>query len=900
MICTSCGFDNPEGMNFCGRCSTPLSYLPTGVITYLFTDVEGSTQLWQQHSDRMSDVLTRHDALITDVVEEHGGMVVRSRGEGDSLFAVFVRARDATAAACAIQLAILDEPWSDALSIKVRMALHTGESELREHDYYGPVVNRCARLRGIAHGGQVVLSQVTAELVQDALGEGVTLQDMGAHRLRGMERPEQVFQLLHPGLPANFPALDSLDAQEAPRHNLPVQLTSFIGREDEIEEVAGLLSSARLVTLAGAGGSGKTRLSQEIGASVIEDYSDGVWFIGLAALSESNMLRPLVAETFDVGEDALLGFLQGKSILIILDNCEHLIVGAATMVQSLLSSPGVTVMATSREPLNLAGERMFQVPPLPVPVDSAAHEILADCPSVQLFQERARAAKPDFELMASNAGAVNQIVRRLDGIPLAIELAASRVKLMQPAEIASRLDDSFKILSGGPVDALPHHQTIERTIDWSYDMLDPEQQLLFRQVSVFRGGFTLNACGAVMGTEDEFEALDAIGELVDKSLVRTMPSGEETRYYLLEPLRQYADARLTGDEMEEAGSRHASFFQDLAERVAPQLRGPDQLEWLARLETEHDNLRGAMSYGLQSGAVDIPQRIAAALMWFWIIRRHVTEAVDWYDRVLAADGGPTKARAYAMVQAGFLSSMVRQDDLEGCLELIREAQAQFVDLGDDSGAMMAQIYIAENLWFQRDLETSRNMFSEMQIAQEAVGFEWGDAFSRYFLGSTAWFTGDMLEAREQYTRSLEIFRRLGDVGLIAWILLPLANIAVALNEPDRATDLYEQSLAMMGDLGDRHGAGAVQLGLGMSAHFRGDAQEAKFLLDNAQTNLREGGGGQGLSWPMSNVLVDTHTHDLLIEAVRRYENGLNLLLEEWVEMVCADGEAWRGRTKSGL
>ena len=900
MICTSCGFDNPDGMNFCGRCSTPLSFLPTGVITYLFTDLEGSTQLWQQHPDEMSGVLARHDALLTSVIEEHGGMVVRSRGEGDSLFAVFLRARDAASTACAVQLAILEEPWPLDLSIKVRMALHTGESELREHDYYGPVVNRCARLRGIAHGGQVVLSQVTAELVQDALAEGVTLQDMGAHRLRGMERPEQVFQLLHPGLPSDFPALDSLDAQETPRHNLPVQLTSFIGRDDEIEEVAGLLSSARLVTLAGAGGSGKTRLSPEIGASVIEDYSDGVWFIGLAALSDPNMLRSLVADTFDVGEDALHGFLQERSILIILDNCEHVIVGAATLVRWLISSPGVSVIATSREPLNLAGERMFQVPPLPVPVDGAIQEILFDCPSVQLFHERATAAKPDFELTANNAGSVNQIVRRLDGIPLAIELAASRVKLMQPAEIANRLDDSFKILSGGPVDALPHHQTIERTIDWSYDMLDPEKQMLFRQVSVFRGGFTLDACGAVMGIEDEFEVLDAIGELIDKSLVRTTSDGKETRYYLLEPLRQYAAARITADESAETGGRHARYYQDFAERSAPELRGPHQLEWLARLEMEHDNLRVALAWGLEAGDVDLPQRTAAALLWFWIIRRHVTEGVAWYDRVLATDGGPTKARASALAHAGFMSSMVRQDDLEGCLELIREAQDQFADLGDEQGVMTAQAYIAENLWFQRDLETSRKMFTEMQAAQEAAGFEWGDAFSRYFLGSCAWFMGDMVEAREQYTQSLEIFRRLGDLSLIAWILLPLANIAMATNELEEASGLYEQGFAMMTDLGDRHGAGAVQLGLGLAAHYRGETVEAQILLEEAQTNLREGGGGQGLSWPMFNVLVDTRTHNLLVETVRRYENALNLPLEEWVEMVCADGEAWRGRTRSGF
>ncbi|MBP63418.1 MAG: hypothetical protein CMJ62_17995 [Planctomycetaceae bacterium] len=900
MICTSCGFDNPEGMNFCGRCSTPLSYLPTGIITYLFTDVEGSTQPWQQYSDRMSELLTRHDALITAIVEEHGGMVVRSRGEGDSLFAVFVRARDGVAAACAIQLAILKEPWPLNLSIKVRMALHTGESELREHDYYGPVVNRCARLRGIAHGGQVVLSQVTAELVQDALGEGVTLQDMGAHRLRGMERPEQVFQLLHPGLPSDFPALESLDAQESPRHNLPAQLTSFIGRDEEIGEVAGLLSSARLVTLAGAGGSGKTRLSQEIGASVIDDYADGVWFIGLAALSDQNMLRPIVAETFDVGEDALHGFLQGKSILIILDNCEHLIAGAATLVQWLLSSPSISVIATSREPLNLAGERMFQVPPLPVPVDSAAHEILTDCPSVQLFQERARAAKPDFELMANNAAAVNQIVRRLDGIPLAIELAASRVKLMQPAGIASRLDDSFKILSGGPVDALPHHQTIERAIDWSYDMLDPDQQMLFRQVSVFRSEFTLEACGAVMGTEDEFEALDAIGELVDKSLVRTMPSGEETRYYLLEPLRQYAAARITPEEVVEAGGRHAQYFQELAEGAVPELHGPRQLEALAQLEREHDNLRVALSWGLKTGDADLGLRIVTALAWFWLVRRHMAEAMDWFDRILAVDGGSSSARASALVQAGFTGSVVRHDDLAGCLAQIHDGLARFTELGDEQGIKTAETFEATILWFQRDLEAANRKFNEIREAHRSYGFEWGEAFCDFFLGSCAWFAGNLAESVDHCSRGMAIFRRIGDTGMIAWMGVRLGNALLESGSLEEAMALYEESLPPMADLGDRLGLGTIQMGLGLAAHFHGDTESASKVLGEAQTNLREGGGGQELAWAISNALIDTSTQELLIEAADRYKSGLGLPFEDWVAMICADGEAWRGRVKTEM
>ena len=709
-----------------------------------------------------------------------------------------------------------------------------------------------------------------------------------------MQQPEQVFQLIHPDLPADFPALNSLDAHP---HNLPVQLTSFIGRDEEIGEVTDLLSSARLVTLAGAGGSGRTRLAQEIGASVIEGYPGGVWFVGLATLSDPKILRPHVAETFNVGEDALYGFLQGKSLLLILDNCAHLMVGAASLVQWLLSCPGVTVIATSRETLNLAGERTFQVPPLPVPEGNAGQGMFAGCPSVELFRERARGANPSFELTASNAASVTQIVRRLDGIPLAIELAASRVKLLQPAEIASRLDQSFKLLTGGPVDALPHHQTLERAIDWSYDMLEPEQQTLFRQLSVFRGGFTLPACGAASGTDDEFEVLESLGQLVDKSLVRSVATGGETRYHLLEPLRQYVAARLTGDEAAETGRRHARYFQELAEQAEPELRGPNQLEWLERLETEHDNLRAALTWGLEAGEADLPQRTAAALTWFWIIRRHVTESVEWFDRALAADGGSAQARALALVHSGFISTMVRQDALEGCLARVREAEEQFIELGDGQGIMTARTYEAVILWFMRDLEASSRRFAEVQAAHQSYGFDWGDAFCGWFLGSTAWFAGETTQAFERNSRSLEIFRRVGDLALIAWTLIRLANIALESTELDQATALYDECLPMMVDLGDRHGEGAVLLGLGMAAHFRGETDEAQRLLVEAQTNLREGGGGQGLAWPMSNVLVDTRTHELLVEATLRYQDGLDLPPDEWTRMVCSDGETWRAHSR---
>ena len=429
-------------------------------------------------------------------------------------------------------------------------------------------------------------------------------------------------------------------------------------------------------------------------------------------------------------------------------------------------------------------------------------------------------------------------------------------------------------------------------------MLDSEQQALFRRLSVFLGGFTLPACSAVSESDDEFEVLESLGQLVDKSLVRTVAIGEETRYYLLEPLRQYAAARITEEETTEAGGRHARYFQDLAERAAPELRGPSQLDWLIRLETEHDNFRVALAWGLEAGDIDLAQRTAAALMWFWIVRRHVAESVEWFDRVLAADGGSPQARAATLIHGGFITSMIQYEDLDGCLAQVREGLSLFVQQGDEQGSGTAQTYEAVILWWQRDLEPSRRRLVEIQAAMRGSGFEWGDAFCSWFLGSIAWFAGDITQALEHNSRSLKIFRHIGDLAFIAWTILRQANIALKSNEPDQATALYDECLPMMVDIGDRHGAGAVLLGLGMAAHFRSETEEAQRLLGEAQTELREGGGGQGLSWPMSNVLVDTHSHDLLVEVTNRYQASLNLPPDEWTRMVCSDGEAWRSRAKN--
>ena len=618
----------------------------------------------------------------------------------------------------------------------------------------------------------------------------------------------------------------------------------------------------------------------------------------LAPVSDPNVLPREAALLFGIGEDSLAGYLSDKQLHIIVDNCEHVLVGAASLVRQLLSSPGVTVIATSREALNLRGERTYQVLPLPVPEDNADRGTLAEFAAAQLFLRRARAAKPDFELTAENAVPVGQIVRRVDGIPLAIELAASRVQLLQPADIASRLDECFKLLRGGPVDALPHHQTLELAIDWSYDMLTSEQQTLFRQLSVFRGGFTIAACTAVSGTDDEYEVLDSLGQLVDKSLVQTAHSGDEVRYHLLEPLLQYAAARTAAVELGESRGRHARYFRDLAEGGAPELRGPRQLDWLSRLDTEHDNLRAAITWGLEAGDAGLAQRTAAALTWFWLVRRHVAEAVVWFDRVLSAKEADPQARASVLIQGGFIRAVVRLDDLEGCRARIREGLALFVDLGDQQGMGTAQIYEAMMFWHQRDFDASSRKFAEVQRAMRGNGIEWGDALCGWFLGSAAWYLGDLTRAGEHYARSLEIFRRVGDLAMIAWSLLPLANIAMDADEPDQSAALYYECLPMMGDVGDRLGVGAVLLGLGMAEQSRGQGDEAERLIEEAQTQLREGGGGQGLSWGLSNALIDTRTHDLLVAAAHRYQAGLDLPATEWTQMVLADWKAWRARSKT--
>lgn len=496
------------------------------VWTFLFTDIEGSTKLWEERPDAMRAALARHDAILRKAIEAHHGRVVKQ--VGDSFHAVFTGAGDALNAVIEAQQNLMAEDWGAAGPIKVRMALHTGEAEERDGDFFGAALNRCSRMLNAGHGGQTLVSTTAHELLKDTVPPGVSLKDLGEHRLKDLIRQEHIYQVCHPEVPAEFPPLRSLASFA---HNLPTQVTSFVGREKEIGEIKELLKSNRLLTLAGAGGVGKTRLSLQVGADLLDDFPDGVWQVELAALSNPGLVPQSVASALGFREEpkrtlteTLVDGLRSKKLLLILDNCEHLVEPCAQLADALLKAcPGVRIMTTSREALRVAGEVQWRVPSLtaPDPTKLPRVEALTQFESVRLFVDRANAVTPGFAITNQNGPAVAQICWRLDGIPLAIELAAARVKMLSPGQIAERLNDRFNLLTGGSRAALPRQQTLQAAIEWSYDLLSEDEKKLFDRLSVFAGGFDLEAAEEVCSGEglDKKEVFDLLTHLVEKSLV---------------------------------------------------------------------------------------------------------------------------------------------------------------------------------------------------------------------------------------------------------------------------------------------------------------------------------------------------------------------------------------------
>lgn len=846
--------------------------LPSGTVTFLFTDIEGSTKLWQEHPKHIRYALIRHDALAAEAISHQGGILVKGRGEGDSLFAVFPRATDAVTAAITFQRALLTESWPLESPLRVRIALHTGETDLRDGDYYGSAVNRCARLRSIAHGGQVLLSRTAFDLVRDDLPTPIGLRDLGEHRLSELYRTEQVFQLLHPELRAEFPPLSSLDNLP---NNLPQQPTSFIGREKEIDEIKALVQKSRLLTLTGPGGSGKTRLSLQVAADLLNSERDGVWLVELAALLDPSLVPQAVAQVLNIpeavgmfGTKAVVEWLKPKRLLLVLDNCEHLVAACASFAAEVLRScPSIHVLASSRQPLGVAGEYAYRVPSLsmPDPKKTETTEALSQYEAVRLFIERAQTVLPSFTITNANAPALVQVCWRLDGIPLALELAAARVRSLSVEVINTRLDDRFGLLTSGARNTFPRQQTLRALIDWSYNLLGDKEKSLLNRLSVFVGGGTLSALEfSCSGQGIEYgEVLDLLTSLVDKSLVvydGGTPGGE--RYYLLETIRQYAGDRLTESvDAEAAYMRHASWCLALAEEAEPQLVGPDAAMWLERLETEHDNLRAALSrYGQQAMGSAAGLRLAGALWRFWAIRGYSAEALRWLYSALErtkeyetiGDEEALGAWAKALKGAGRLES--RQGNHVVAETLYEQSLAIRRRLGDQEGIAHLLSDLGMSVSAQGDFVRARALLEESLAIRRQLEDEGGVARCLNSLGNVSFNHGDYARARILYEESLAIKKSLNDQGGIASTLGNLARIASAQGDFVGTMALLEQELTIRQMLRDQAGIIYTLQMMANTAAQRGDLIAARSLLEESLKTGRELGDKTAIAHSLEGMV----------------------------------------------
>lgn len=610
---------------------------PSGTVTLLFTDIEGSTRAWDAHPAEMAVALGRHDRLLRAVIESWDGFVFKT--VGDAFCVAFTDAAQAVAAAVEVQRAARTERWPEVTPIRVRMAVHSGACEERDGDYFGPPVNRVARLEATAHGGQIVVSGTTAGLVADRLTEGVALRDLGEHRLKDLGRPERVFQVCGSGLEDEFPPLRSLDNPQL-LHNLPLQVSSFVGRHAELTEIRKLLTRSRLVTLTGPGGAGKTRLALHAAAELLDGSGDGVWLIELAPLDHPDLVGSTVASVLRVREEAgrpiletLVDALGSQRLLIIFDNCEHVIDAVAKLADAFLGfCPGVMLLATSRESLGISGEQVYRVSSLSLPLGNETDpELLSASEAVRLLVERATQHTPGFALDPSKALVTARVCRRLDGIPLAIELAAARLRTLSIDDLDQRLDQRFRLLTGGVRTALARQQTLHATIEWSWDLLTAAEQAVLARLAAFAGGWDLDAAEAVAagGGIEDWEVLDHLSALIDKSLVQTDDTTGTIRYRLLETVREYADTELAERaENDAVRAAHRNHYLAVAETAAPHLVGHGQAQWIDRLELEHDNLRAALAHSLDGREVDVGLRLATALRPLWDGRGQAVEGIE--------------------------------------------------------------------------------------------------------------------------------------------------------------------------------------------------------------------------------------------------------------------------------
>jgi predicted ATPase/class 3 adenylate cyclase len=826
-----------------------MSELPSGTVTFLFTDIEGSSRLWEERPEAMQAALTRHDELLRKAIEGHGGYVVKATGDG--FHAAFATADAGVVAAVAAQRALTAEAWKLPNPLQVRIGLHTGAASSRDGDYFGSSVNRAARLMSVAHGGQIVVSLATEELLRDSMPVGCELIDLGEHRFRGLGRAERVFQVRGPGLPDHFPRLLSLEPQRA---SLPVFLTSYVGRDDDLVMVRDALAQARVVTLIGVGGVGKTRLAVRAADDAAARFVDGVWFCELAPVTDRRAVPEAVARCLGASQQpgeslagSVVGFLRHKQMLLVLDNCEHVIDAAGTLIEAIVHGcPEVVVLATSREALAIDGEVLRPVRPLGVPDDAPWGE-LADAPAVRLFVDRASTVRPDLTVDEVNGPAIAEICRQLDGVPLAIELAAARVGSMSVPEIAGRLDHRFRLLTGGRRTALERQQTLRATVDWSYDLLDAAEAQIFDRLAVFAGGFALEAAEVIVseGSSGAADALDELSHLVARNMLVAEEQSGTTRYRLLETMREYARQRLdAAGEGEVVRRRHAEYYVALAEDITNGVRGRDEAPWLALMDQEFANLMAALDWSISIGDADLALRLAAVPI--------VTRSIATVSRVIGRITNMPEARTHplrppVMASVGILAIDVYAN-LAFATEYVHTIDEAFAEAGLplSPAAHMAHSTIAS---LAGDVpEMIRHGIKAVELALEE-GDDYTAAWNGLTLSlfyATAGLTHEAIQQAEQ-SHTLSI--RIANPTLLALARTTL-GYALSSVDPDAALTHLEAGLTIFEPLGD---------------------EPLRYTADRCLARLLFARGEHGRAFEMYANLLD-----VTVKTGRRMQNVLTL------------------------
>jgi predicted ATPase/class 3 adenylate cyclase len=820
----------------------------------MFTDLESSTRLWEQHSGPMQGALARHDAILRTAIEGRGGHVVKTTGDG--FHGAFATPADAIASAADAQRALAAEEWGATGPLRARIGIHTGTAELRDGDYYGPALNRAARIMACGHGGQVLLSHITVELLGEELPDALWLLDLGEHRLRDLTRAEHVWQLCGPGLERDFPVLASTIA---PQGNLPTPLSSFVGRDADLAEVSAALASARIVTLVGVGGVGKTRLALQSALAAAPGCRDGVWWCDLSGVRDVETVPEALAGTFGLAArdgmtttEVLLEFLRTKDLLLVLDNCEHLTRSVAVLVRLVEEAcPRVRVLATSREGLKVAGEQLVMVVSLEVPDDDELGAI-RESDAARLLVERGRAVRPDFALDADNAVAVAHLCRRLDGLPLAIELAAARLAVLTPDELAQRLDQRFRLLTGAERTAVERHQTLRAAIDWSYELLSGDEQQLFDRLGVFAGGFSLHAAEAVCSGDgiDEADVFELLAGLVAKTLVVAEADRRETRYRQLETLRQYAQEHLAEDEVgANIRFRHAVYFTEFAEVVASELAGPDEQSAAARLSKDAGNVQGALIWALDHRDVDLALRLTSLCDHRHVAVTEVGQALRAAAEsaldLPGADGHPHFGPV--MVQAGIQAA--NQRDVDRARLWCDRARLHFRIRGVEPCISYWNLSSGLAILDGR-FEDAHDANEHMVAACRASG---DDPRLVEALSTLVGIRPD-LDHAEARARAEEI------VDLLPRVVSPRTKVealssaafAIASEDPDRGFDLAEQALALAEESGLRGFGTARAIAAGMASR-RGYTRRALELFAAALADL----GWDGAPPPLTDGILGT-------------------------------------------